>query len=423
MSGAPAVIGRSASAYTATDRDTAPVRVAIDVSAVPARPAGAGSYVLSMVEALDRRGGAELDLVAATGDHVRWEALAPSAAVHPVVPGTRPRRLAWEQTRGPGLVRRLGSQVWHGPHYTMPVLARVPVVVTIHDLTFFDHPEWHERTKVGYFRTMIQAAVRRATVLVCVSQHTADRLIERLHPRAPVLVIPHGVDHSHFRPDEPSPGADVDLLAGFGVRPPFVAFVGTEEPRKHIPALVRAFGRLSSRHRDLQLVLAGQKGWGTDPIDSALVANPAPDRIRRLGYVPDAVVPALLRQAEAVAYPSLDEGFGLPALETLASGGALVTTTGSAMEEVVDDAAVLVAPGDIHALTDGLAHLLAGGPEVARLRARGPEVAAAYTWARCADDHLRAYRLAVELGAETSRPRTAESDRDTDRDTDREDER
>ncbi len=388
------------------------LRVAIDVSAVPARPAGAGSYVLAMVGALGRAGGVHLDLVAATGDHVRWETLAPEADVHSVVPGTRPLRLAWEQTRGPGLVKRLGSQVWHGPHYTMPVLARVPVVVTIHDLTFFDHPEWHERTKVGYFRTMIQAAVRRATVLVCVSQHTANRLEDRLHPKAPVLVIPHGVDHQRFRPVEPAPGADAELLAPLGVRAPFVAFVGTQEPRKHLPALVRSFGRLAARHPDLQLVIAGQRGWGTDAIDSAIVANPAPERIRQLGYVTDAVVPALLRQAQAVAYPSLDEGFGLPALETLACGGALVTTTGSAMEEVVDDAALLVAPGDIHGLTEALGTVLASGAEVERLRRRGPEVAAAYTWAACAQRHLEAYRLAHELGsAPDIAPPSAEDDR------------
>src|SRR5205085_10500009 len=99
-----------------------------------------------------------------------------------------------------------------------------------------------------------------------------------------------------------------------------------------------------------------------------------------LGYVADGAVPAFLRGAAAVAYPSLDEGFGLPALEALACGAPLVTTRGTAMAEVTDDAALLVTPGDAAALADALDALVAGGPDVDRLRRRGPEVAASYTW-------------------------------------------
>ena len=116
------------------------------------------------------------------------------------------------------------------------------------------------------------------------------------------------------------------------------------------------------------------------------------DRIRRVGYIPDDAVPALLRRAAAVAYPSLDEGFGLPALEALACGGALVTTNGTAMAEVTGDAAVLIRPGDGDALADALAALVAGGPEVDRLRRRGPEVASTYTWEASAAAHTDVYR-------------------------------
>jgi glycosyltransferase involved in cell wall biosynthesis len=119
------------------------------------------------------------------------------------------------------------------------------------------------------------------------------------------------------------------------------------------------------------------------------------NRVLRLGYVDDAVVPALLRRASAVAYPSLDEGFGLPALEALACGAALVTTSGSAMEDVVEDAALLVHPGDEDGLVAALERLVAGGPDVDRLRARGPVVAAAHTWARSAEQHVEAYHLAT----------------------------
>ncbi len=327
------------------------MRVAIDVSAVPARPVGAGVYVLRLVEALAAGDEADLDLVARRDDGVRWATLARGARVHAVAPPRRPVRLGWEQAAGPRLARRLGSDVWHGPHYTMPLRVR-PAVVTIHDLTFFDHPEWHERAKVPYFRAMIRASASRAAGLVCVSHHTAERLTALLRPAAPVTVVPHGVDHERFSP-EPDPG-DADRLAALGVRAPFVAFVGTLEPRKGVPTLVRAVGRLAPSHPHLQLVLAGLPGWGADEVEAAVAATPAlAGRVVRPGYVDDPTRTALLRGAAVVAYPSMAEGFGLPVLEALAVGAPVVTTTGSAMEEVAGDAAVLVPPGDEDALGRG----------------------------------------------------------------------
>jgi glycosyltransferase involved in cell wall biosynthesis len=306
----------------------------------------------------------------------------------------------WEQAQAPALAQRLGG-LWHGPHYTLPLRADVPLVVTVHDLTFYDHPEWHLRSKVVYFRRMIRASAERAEAIVCVSEHTATRLQALLAPTAPVVVIPHGVDHRRFRLNEPDPmGADgaehdLDRLASLGVRPPFVAFTGTLEPRKNVPALVRAMARLAPGHPDLQLVLAGHRGWGGSEVDAAVTASDLGERVVALGYVDDGMVPALYRQAETVAYPSLEEGFGLPALEALACGAAVVTTSGSAMQEVVGDAAVLVPPGDEEALTGALEALVDGGPEVDRLRAAGPTVAAAHTWARCAERQVAVYQRAL----------------------------
>ncbi|MCU1373089.1 MAG: glycosyltransferase [Actinomycetia bacterium] len=360
------------------------MKVAIDVSAIPAQPAGAGIYVLRVVEALAATGAVDLELVARSDDRDRWRALAPAAEVRAVAPTRRPLRLAWEQVAGPALARN--ADVWHGPHYTMPLLAWTPRVVTVHDLTFFDHPEWHEASKVAYFRRMIRAAARWADVLVCVSEHTARRLPQVIATDVPVVVATHGVDHDRFR----SEGDDA-VLDRYGVEGPFVAFVGTIEPRKNVPGLVRAMARLDPA---VKLVVAGRPGWGADEVDAAIAAAGMGDRVVRLGYVDDGVVPALLRRAAAVAYPAFEEGFGLPALEALACGAALVTTSGSAMEDVVEDAAVLVPPGNEDALTEALAAVLAGGPEIDRLRTRGPQVAAGHTWARSAERHLEAYRLA-----------------------------
>ncbi|MGI8759080.1 MAG: glycosyltransferase family 4 protein, partial [Acidimicrobiales bacterium] len=290
----------------------------------------------------------------------------------------------------PALARRLGG-LWHGPHYTMPLRANVPTVVTIHDLTFFDHPEWHERAKVVYFRRMIRESAQRADTLVCVSNYTADRLTDLLAPTVPVEVITHGVDHRRFRTED-GDGDDLARLADLGVQGPFVAFTGTLEPRKNVPALVRAMARLAPTHPGLKLVLAGHRGWGGAEVDATVATSGLEERVINLGYVDDAVLPALYRQAAAVAYPSLEEGFGLPALEALACGAAVVTSSGSAMEEVAGGAALLVRPGDEVGLTEALEALLAGGADVAELRGAGPVVAQGHTWATAAARQRDVYR-------------------------------
>jgi glycosyltransferase involved in cell wall biosynthesis len=368
------------------------VRLLLDVSAVPDRPVGAGYYSLNIATHLARRRDVETHLLCRQGDGARWHALAPEATVHAEVPSGRPARLVWEQARAARLATSLGIDVWHGPHYTIPLRLSVPAVVTVHDLTFFEHPEWHERGKVAYFRPMIRAAVRRAATVIAVSEDTAARLRALAPPSGPIVVAPHGVDHARFTPTVAP--ADDATLAVHGIRAPFIAFTGTIEPRKGLPTLVEAFARIAVDNRSLRLVLAGGDGWGSDQVRDAVAASGVPTRVLRPGYLPDAAVTPFFRRAAVVAYPSLAEGFGLNALEALACGAPLVTTSGSALDEVVGDAALTVMPGDVDALAGALREALK--PDVAaRLRAAGPPRAAGFTWERSVDQHLEAYRLAT----------------------------
>ncbi len=374
------------------------MRVLLDVSAVPDHPVGAGVYTINLAAELAGSGDVELHLAARAGDARRWGERCPGATCHAVVPARRPARLAWEQTGAGKLARRVAPDVWHGPHYTMPLSLEVPAVVTVHDLTFFDHPEWHERVKVTFFRRMIRASTRRAAALIADSDRTARRLEELLHPRAPVTVAPLGVDHGRFHPDSGPAGAAEDraVLRRLGIEGPYLAFTGTAEPRKGIPTLVEAFATLAGSRPELRLVLAGRDGWGAAAVRDAIERHGVSTRVLRTGWFPADALPALLRRAEAVVYPSLEEGFGLPALEALAAGAVLVTSSDSVMADLAGPAAVTVPAGDPAALSNALAAVLDDPDRSAPRRAAGVARARGFTWRACAERHLAAYRQAAE---------------------------
>jgi len=392
------------------------LRLTLDVSAVPDNPVGAGQYTLHLASALSRRPDLDLILIGRRGDRERWTQAASGARLVSAAPAQRPIRLAWEQLALPGLVRRLDASVHHGPHYTMPELSSVPMVVTVHDLSFFEAPQWHDRSKVVLFKRAIRVAARRATAVVCPSRATADQLARWCRVDAELFVAHHGVDAERFGPHEAEPGADAAILgridARLGGGQPYLVFVGTLEPRKDVPSLVQAFHRVADRHPEALLVLAGGDGWGASAVDQAIAATSTGQRVVRTGYVADAVIPVLLRSAVAAVYPALYEGFGLPALEALSCGTPLITTSGTAMEEVAGDAATLVSPGDVAGLAEALDAVLDSGTtatsgERDRRRQAGLKIAAAHTWEESANRHVEAYRYAQGRPGRSGAPKPA----------------
>jgi glycosyltransferase involved in cell wall biosynthesis len=369
------------------------MRVALDVSAVPARLAGAGRYTAELARRLPGEG-IDTTLVTRRNDRERWAAWSPAASISSIVPQRRAQRLAYEAWRLGTSAPAKRADVWHAPHYTMPHRGSTPTVVTIHDLTFFTNPEWHERSKVAFFRRAISYSAQHAKVLISVSDFTARQLDEYVPGHAPVVVAPHGVDLARFTPD----GSNDEALfrehaLAFGV--PYVFFLGTVEPRKGLDVLLEAFGDLSRHDSSLELWLAGQPGWGLKEFDEQLASHPASSRIRRLGYVDEAVLPALLRQAQVVAYPSRGEGFGLPVLEALACGAVVVTSSDTVMAEVADGAARLVKVGDAEQLAGEL--LACRAMDQAQRREHGRlarERAERFTWQESLAQHLVAYNRA-----------------------------
>lgn len=369
------------------------MKVALDVSAVPVRVAGAGRYVVELAARLPRSG-VDTTLVTRRHDAERWTRTSPDARVASLVPDGRVTRLAYEAMVAGRSATARGADLWHGPHYTMPHRGATPTVVTIHDLTYFTDPQWHERSKAVFFRRAITYAASHARVLVSVSAYSARQLEAIVPVHAPVVVAPLGVDLERFQ----ATGDDESLLRArhLPVGVPFVCFVGTMEPRKGLDVLLEAFTELASRDDEVELWLAGQVGWGEGPIEARLEVDPYRDRVRRLGFVDDDVLPALYRHARAVAYPSRGEGFGLPVLEAMACGAQVVTTADTVMAEVALDAARLVPIGDASALAEQLAAAMAASDDERAAWSRQARARAeAFTWDACVERHLAAYELAL----------------------------
>ena len=279
--------------------------------------------------------------------------------------------------------RRAKIDLFHAPHYVVPFL-RVPFVVTIHDLIHLRHRNPLARV---YARSMIGRAVRRSRAVIAVSSAVRDHIALTFGHAEKIRVTPNGVDHVILsRADgEGSPG-----------HAPYFLFVGNDKPHKNVDRLVEAFaridvGRASARHVGLksdphvQLVLAG----------GAFERFRARDGIVLTGFVSSEELAKLYRGAIALVQPSVDEGFGLPALEAMACGTAVITSNAPALVEISGDAALHVDGQSIDAIADAMKRVMNDSALRASMIARGIERAATFTWRRCAELTREIYRAAI----------------------------
>lgn len=368
------------------------LHVLLDATAIPADRGGVGRYVDELVRGLARRGDLELS-VAARPDDVAHFAAAGARAVPVAGLCGRGARLAWEQTGFVRLVRRHRPDVLHSPHYTFPLRAGVPTVVTVHDATFFSHPQWHSRAKGPFFRAWTRIAARRAAGIITPSEATRDELQRRVRiDPAAVTVAPLGVDRDVFH--VPSAGEQAALRAELNLDGPFVAFLGTLEPRKNVTGLIGGWvAAVRDRPDAPALVLAGGRGWDA-ALNAALADVPAGLRVVRTGYLPIGLLAPLLGAATVVAYPSHGEGFGLPVAEAMSCGACVLTTRNLALPEVGGDA-VAYSGTSAPEIAVALRALLAGPATRTDLRARALARAAGFSWDVTAARHVEAYRRAA----------------------------
>ena len=266
--------------------------------------------------------------------------------------------------------------VFHGLNQRLPATPFRRRIATFHDLFVmtgdYSTQEFRQR-----FAELARETASRADHIITVSAFTAEQVAELLdYPRERITVVHHGVETS---PESTVPAP----------RAPFLLHVGALQRRKNIVRLVEAFETLPA---PLRLMLAGGDGYGADEIHARIERSPARDRIERLGYVSAETQRRLYQTATALAFPSLDEGFGMPVLEAFAAGLPVLTSNRSALPEVAGDAALTVDPVDVEAIRDGLARLAADEDLRRALAAKGRERARAFTWESAAERTLAVYR-------------------------------
>lgn len=300
-------------------------------------------------------------------------------------------RVVWEQLVQPRTLRRVRADLAHGPAFVGPLASPCPFVVTVHDLSFLRFPRLLRSPNRFYLRIFTRASVRRARRVIAVSAHAADETVRLLGVRRGAIdVVYHGVA-PQFRPLRAE--AVTAFRAERGLSEGFVLYLGTMEPRKNLTRLVEAFARLKAP--DLQLVLAGGRGWYDAEIFARTEELNLQDRIVFPGYVPEEDLPLWYNAASVFAYPSLYEGFGMQVLEAQACGTPVLTSNCSALPEAAGDGALLVDPSDVGAISEALHRLLTDQALRDDLRRRGIVHAAAFSWQRTAAETIGVYRRAL----------------------------
>ncbi len=365
---------------------------------MPPQPAGAGVYAIELVTAMaerDRHDGYALFV----RGHVLDEAIdgRRNWRIERVGAGSRLARLAWEQVRLPRALAALGIDVLHSTHHTLPLAGvRCRRVVTIHDVTFFRIPGRYPPARRLYMQTLTRLAAKVADAIIVPSNTVRDDVHHTLGVAESKITTVYEAAAAQYAPLERE--AALAVAREYGIDAPYVLSVGSMEPGKNRARLFRAMRALRDEGFEHQLVVVGQKAWKYEEEMALVDELRMGDRIIFPGYVKQEHLPALYAGADAFAFPSLYEGFGLPVIEAMACGTPVLTSNISATAEVAGNAALLVDPMSVDAIAGGLRRLLRDGELRADYARRGIERAAQFSWRRAADETHDVYARVVSGG-------------------------
>lgn len=366
-----------------------PLQVAFDATPLLGTLTGIGLWAQLLLGELAQSNQLELSAFAVSYRQEGLDALVPDGVAHRQrTMAARPLQLSWRLVRRPVMERFVGKvDVVHGTNYVVGPTKRAAKVVSVHDLTVVRYPEL---ATPATLRTLplITRAIRGGALVHTHTEAVRAEVIEHFGASSEqVVAIAPGIVPLV------APREITGLLPSHLDR--YLLSIGTAEPRKDLPGLVRAFDQAAAELPGMGLVLVGQDGWGVGALEAAIAGATHRNRIIRLGYLDDGKLSAVLRGATALVYPSLYEGFGFPPLQAMTVGVPVIATTNASLVEVLGDAALLVEPRDSASLAHAMVAVSSHVALRRDLEVRGRRRAARYSWERCASSFEDLYRRAA----------------------------
>ncbi len=358
-----------------------------------ARQTGLSRYETRLAQQLSRFDDLELTIYAQRGAEATPEIERATWRTPPFDTSNAAKRILWEQSGQAAQARRDRLDLFHGLAFVTPPAYRGTSVVTIHDLAFLKIAGHAPARRVAYLSRLTKASVESARRVIAVSTRTKLDIVDSygIDP-ALIDVTPLGVSEGL------TPLTSEERTAfrtRVGLDRPAILFLGTLEPRKNLPALLRAYDEIADE-TGAELILGGAYGWLPAELDAALAGLRHRERIRITGFIPERDLRLWLGSVDLFAFPSRYEGFGIPPLEAMACGTPVVGSNASSLPEVLGDAALTVDPDDIDGLADAMRRVLEDEALAADLRTRGIAHAARFRWSETARLTRETYRRALE---------------------------
>jgi glycosyltransferase involved in cell wall biosynthesis len=381
------------------------MKIAIDLTQIPADKTGIGIYAVNLVREMCKQNNIsgkfeffffvqdddeKLIQLIKDLDKQKKSTLIPikSTIFRKLLP-----RFFFEQVLLPCKCRKINADLIYSTHYTIPYFTRIKRVVTFHDMTFYLFPELHQKIKRLYFKTLIPLSIKKSSRIITVSEATKKDMLKRFNYLKPgkMKVIHHGVDRFKENKTGDRSLEKYNLKAG-----EFFLFIGTLEPRKNIIGTIKAFHHAGQSSKELgekyKLVIVGKKGWFYDEIFQAVKDLHLEEKVVFTGYVSEAEKQALLMQAFLFVYPSFYEGFGIPVLEAMAAGVPVITGNVSALPEVAGDAALLINPLHWQEIAVAMLKIVSDKRLYKTLSQKGPERAESFSWTETAGKTLELFK-------------------------------
>ncbi len=365
------------------------MRIGFDVSHIQKTRAGIGQHAYQLLKALITADDTNEYILHGWSFGIDKQAIANVAQGRTKlsvrrIPGAV-KQFYWNKLRLPNIESLLGEiDVFHSSDpFLPPTLGRR--ICTVHDLAYRKFPEWLERKVIRDDR-FVRRSVDLADAVIVPSQQTKLDLIEIMDVDRNKIHIVNVPPNSIFSSAKAE--SDLKVKEKFSLAKPYILFVGTVEPRKNIPSIVKAFETVPDR---VDLVIVGKKGWHTEESLRSIESSSAKARIHYLEYVTDEELASLYRRALCFVYPSFYEGYGFPLLEAMASGIPIITSNNSSMREIADGVALLVSPSSVEDIAEAMNMLVSDEVRRVEMRQRGMHIVEQYTAERAAKSVLNIY--------------------------------